>query len=177
MKILPITQLGNPILRKKAKPVPAKWIGTAEFLAFTEAMFRTMHAVDGIGLAAPQVGVSFRLAVIEIGPTKTRPGQKRGERIIMVNPKIMAHSKESSEDWEGCLSFEGVRGKVPRFRSVRVRYTNEAGKAIERIASGLLARAFQHEIDHLDGRAYVDRVKDTKTLITYQEFITRIVKR
>ena len=139
-------------------------------------MFRTMHSVEGIGLAAPQVGLSYRLAVIELGPTKVRRGLKPSPRIVMVNPRIIKRSKEVGEDWEGCLSFEGVRGRVPRALSVTVRYTDEKGEPVERKASGLLARAFQHEIDHLDGRVYVDRMRDMKTLIAYSEFLKKIQK-
>jgi peptide deformylase len=99
-----------------------------------------------------------------------KKNQKKNERIVIVNPKIVWKSKEKSHDWEGCLSLEGVRGLVPRHRKIRVRYTDEKGGRRERAVSGFLARVFQHEIDHLNGALYVDRMNDMKTLMTVGEF-------
>jgi peptide deformylase len=176
MKILPRTQFGNPILRKKAEPVPLKFLKTQQFRRFIEDMFFTMYDAEGVGLAAPQVGVPYQLAVIEIRKTKMRPRIKPFPPTIIVNPKILLRSKETSSGWEGCLSFEGVRGLVPRSRKITVSCYNPAGEKKILELSGFPARVFQHEIDHLNGIVYVDRMKDMKTLITVEEFRKRVLK-
>ena len=142
-------------------------------------MFGTMHATNGVGLAAPQIGLGMQLAVIEVDATPARPGLKASGRIVMANPKILERSERITEDWEGCLSFGGkrcARGKVPRHYGITVRYIDEQGKTVTRKASGLLARVFQHEIDHLNGVLFVDRMPDMKTLMTYDEFLRRVVR-
>jgi peptide deformylase len=98
---------------------------------------------------------------------------------VLINPRILLRSKKTEEDWEGCLSFGGkrcARGKVPRSTSITVRYTDESGKLITRKVSGFLARVFQHEIDHLNGKVFVDRMRNMLTLTTYDEFMRRMVK-
>jgi peptide deformylase len=165
-KVLPRTHFGNPVLRKRAKNVPRSEIGTPAFNNLIKTMFRTMHHAKGIGLAAPQIDKSMQLAVIEL----------EGEKIIVINPKILAYGKKSDEIWEGCLSLPGVRGVVPRPTSIVVEYTDEYGKRLTFEVEGLLARVFQHEIDHLNGTVYVDRIADIKTLIAEDEYMNRIVK-
>ncbi len=180
MRTLPLTEFGNPILRRKGRLIPVSQIGTARYRVLIEAMFATMHATDGIGLAAPQIGLSLQLAVIELEPTPARQQLVSSGRIVLFNPKIIARSKKVIEDWEGCLSFGGkrcARGKVPRSQAITVRYTDERGKLVTRKATGLLARVFQHEIDHLNGQLFVDRMRDMKTLMTFDEYLRRIVGR
>jgi peptide deformylase len=176
MSIFPRTQFGDPILRAKAKPVPLSLIKKPGFPKLIADMFHTMRRADGVGLAAPQIGLSLQLAVIEAGPQRAqRKGQmaKGTERIILINPKLLRASKEKTYDWEGCLSLNGVRGKVPRSRTITVRYTDEQGNVRTRTISGFLARVFQHEIDHLKGTLYVDRMDNMKTLSTLGEFRKR----
>ena len=134
-----------------------------------------MRHADGVGLAAPQIGLSYQLAVIEAGAQRAkRKGQKiRTERIVIINPKLLKASKEKTYDWEGCLSCDGIRGKVARHKKLTVRYVDERGLAHTRTVSGFLARVFQHEIDHLNGVLYVDRMDDMKTLSTVAEFRKR----
>jgi peptide deformylase len=176
MRILPRTEFGNPILRKRAKNVPLSSLKTKAFKTLTRDMVYTMRRAQGVGLAAPQIGKSLRLVVIEIRPTRTRPNLKSSGSIIVINPRIVRSSRQLSSDWEGCLSFEGTRGRVPRSRSVVVEYMNELGQKQKIKASGLMARIFAHEIDHLNGVTYTDRIKDMKTLMTVEEFATRILK-
>ena len=168
MKILPRTQFGNPILRAKSKAVPAAVIKTAAFKTLVKQMFHTMRNVKGVGLAAPQIGKGIRLAVIGVPAARFRR--------VLVNPKITWHSGAKNLDWEGCLSFVDGRGQVPRWSAIKVEYTNEKGERVKERHVGFLARVFQHEIDHLNGFAYVDRMTDMRTLMTHREFIKRIVK-
>jgi peptide deformylase len=167
MKRLPRTYFGNPLLRMKAKSVALTEIKKQSFSKLLEAMFFTMREVGGVGLAAPQVGLSLRLAVIKIG--------KKSPPIVLINPKIESHSKIERQDWEGCLSLPSVRGFVPRYEKMVVTYYDEAGKKQRRIIDRFSeARVFQHEIDHLDGALYVDRMRDMKSLMTFSEYKKRI---
>lgn len=177
MKILARTHFGNPILRKKAKKVSVAFLKTPKFKKLEREMIHTMRRVDGIGLAAPQIGQPFALAVMETGPTKTRPNIKVRGPITIINPKIISYSKEKKREWEGCLSFEDVRGNVSRPKSITVSYLNNKGEKIREKAEGLWARLFQHEIDHLNGIVYLDRMEDMKSIMTLQEFKKRIVSK
>lgn len=176
MRVLPRTEFGNPILRTKAKTVPASFLKSKAFTKLEAEMIHTMRRVNGVGLAAPQVGVPMRMAVMEMRVTPTRPNIKHKGPITIVNPTIVSKGKTKS-DWEGCLSLSGVRGSVPRADSVTVSYTNSKGEKVTERASGLWARIFQHEIDHLNGVLYVDQMKDMKTLMTESEFKKRIIKK
>ncbi len=173
MKIFPRTEFGDPILRAKAKPVPLVLVKKSGFPKLIAGMFHTMRRADGIGLAAPQIGLSYQLAVIQLAPTKHRKTLKASEKLALINPKLIRASKNKAYDWEGCLSLDGVRGKVPRHKTITVRYTDERGVAHTRTVTGFLARVFQHEIDHLNGTLYVDRMENMKTLSTITEFRKR----
>lgn len=177
MKILSRTQFGNPILRTRTKRVQLQILKTVKFKNLTKRMIYTMRRSHGVGLAAPQIGELLSLAVMEMRPTPTRPNLKRRGPIVIVNPKIVKYSREKTTGWEGCLSFNGVRGGVPRPKAVTVEYYNEKGEKMIEKATGLWAKIFQHEIDHLNGIVYVDRMKDMKKLITLQEFKKRFSKR
>ena len=177
MRILPRTQFGDPILRKKAKKVPLNFLKTRKFKGLIKSMIYTMRRTHGVGLAAPQIDEPLSIAVMEMRPTKTRPSFERKGPIIIVNPKIVKCSREKAKDWEGCLSFNGVRGSVSRSKAITVEYYNEKGKKIREKATGMWARIFQHEIDHLNGAVYVDNMKDMKSLMTLQEFEKRVLKK
>lgn len=177
MKVLSRTELGNPILRKKAKKVPLKFLKTKKFKDLVKQMIYTMRRAEGVGLAAPQVGLTMAIAVMEMRKTPTRPNIKPRGPIVIVNPKITKHSSKKVSDYEGCLSLRGARAKVPRSESVTVEYYNEDGEKVIEKALGFWARIFQHEIDHLNGVAYIDRVKDTKTMMTTSEFKKRVLKK
>lgn len=177
MKILTRTQFGNPILRAKAKKVSLKFLSKSKFKKLVRQMIYTMRQTGGIGLAAPQIGIPLSLAVMETRSTPTRPKLKRKGPIVVVNSRIVKYSKEKITDWEGCLSFIGVRGSVPRSKVITVEYYNEKGEKIIEKATGLWARIFQHEIDHLNGVVYIDRVEDTKTIMTLSEFKKRVLNK
>lgn len=177
MKIIPRTQFGNPILRTKAKKIPLNFFSKDKFKELVKQMIYTMRRTGGVGLAAPQIGESLSLAVMETRPTPARPKLEKKGPIVIVNPRIVKYSKEKTGDWEGCLSFKNVRGNVPRSKVVTVEYYNEKGEKMVEKATGLWARIFQHEIDHLNGIVYIDRIKDTKTIMTLSEFKKRILEK
>ena len=172
MRILPRTKFGNPILREKAHPVFKK-----VSVQFIQSMFYTMKRANGVGLAAPQVNKPWRLAVIEIKKTKTRPEIKPLEKTVIINPRILNRSKETVNDWEGCLSLPGIRGSVPRYKKITVEFTDNVGGKHTLRLTGFQARVFQHEIDHLDGVLYIDHMRDLKTLMTLDEFKKRVLKK
>lgn len=149
MPVLDIKKQGDPVLRQKAKQVAQVDTPLKRLL---DDMVETMYAARGIGLAAPQVGISKRVIVVDIGDGPIR----------MVNPRIVATGEEEEEATEGCLSIPGVLGEVWRAYTVTVRGLDENGKPVKIDAEGLLARVFQHEIDHLDGRLFIDIATDVR---------------
>ncbi len=171
--MLRITQFGNPILRRKQKKVSEKILRTKAFCNLVKAMFPVMHKASGVGLAAPQVGKDMSFAVIEVRKTKLRPEVAPLSKTVIINPKIISHSRKVEYDWEGCLSLENVRGFVPRYKEVTVEYEDISGKKIVRKFRGYHARVFQHEIDHLNSILYVDRMDDMRTLVTLKELAKR----
>lgn len=150
MPILKIITIPNPILRKKSKEINFKEINTRDFAKLVSAMGKTMIKTDGAGLAAPQIGKSIRLAVIN---SKDGP-------ICLINPKITRKSWARELGQEGCLSIPGIFGQVKRHKKITVAYYNQAGKKIKQVAQGLMARVMQHEIDHLDGILFIDKATD-----------------
>lgn len=173
---LPIMQLGNPILRTKASPVPLRTISTREFHDFLEAMYATMLAVPGVGLAAPQVGVPMRIAVIEVYASKLRPKIASFPRTNIINPRIVWRSEKKYEGWEGCLSIPSLRGLAVRHEAITVEFHDETGKKRRLKLRGFPAEVFQHEIDHLNGKVYLDRVRDRKSLMTFEEYEKQVLK-
>jgi peptide deformylase len=143
VSVLPIRVLGDPILREETKPVLGL---TAEIQQLIDDMFETMYAARGIGLAAPQVGRSERLAVIDVDD----------EPMVLINPEILESSRATEKAEEGCLSIPDIYGDVERPATVRIRALDREGNPFERDAEGLLARCMQHEIDHLHGKMFLD---------------------
>ena len=168
MAALKVTKLGNPVLRKATEAVPKEAITTAEFQRLIGDMVETMHACEGVGIAAPQVGVSKQLAVIEAKHDARI--DKPIPLIVLVNPRILAASKTTFEDWEGCLSVNDLRGRVPRPEWVDVEALNHKGERIKFRAERFYARVVQHECDHLTGKVFLDRMHGLQTLCHLQEF-------
>lgn len=146
MAKLNIVKYGDDILRKVCRPVDRI---TPRTLTLLDDMLETMRAADGCGLAAPQVGVLRRIAVVEVEP---------GKPIELINPKIVAYAGEQREQ-EGCLSLPGEWGTTVRPAHVTVRALDRRGEEIEITGSDLLARALCHEIDHLDGKLFIDKLE------------------
>jgi peptide deformylase len=168
--ILKVAQLGHPVLREPSLPVPPEQIRTPDFRRFIDDMIETMHAYDGVGLAAPQVHVPWRVATIEVSGNPRYPEAPAVPLTVLVNPEIRAAGEEKEVDWEGCLSVPDLRGKVPRVRVIEVRGLDREGRLIVFRAEGFAARVVQHEVDHLDGKVYLDRMDDLLTLTHLQEF-------
>jgi peptide deformylase len=177
MKRLPRTYFGNPVLREKAKPVALSKINKPAFQKLIKRMFFTMKKIGGVGLAAPQIGLPIQLAVIQMKKTPMRPNLSARPPIVVINPKILDYSKKQLSGWEGCLSLPTVRGLVSRSEKVKVAYYDGRGKKqVKNIDNFFEARIFQHEIDHLNGTLYVDRMVDMKTLATLGEYKKRYMK-
>lgn len=143
--MLPLIQYPNPILRKKAQNIPAI---TPEIKELGLRMTEAMRRYQGVGLAGPQVGVSLRIIAV----------QDEKDVLVCVNPQILEASKEQEIQEEGCLSLPGIYLPVKRPKEIKVRYIDLQGNAVERLARGLVARIFQHEIDHINGRLIINRV-------------------
>jgi peptide deformylase len=159
MALLSLRYDPDPILREKAKRIKAF---DANLRKLASDMFETMHATNGVGLAAPQIGLSIRLLVAELEPDE-KEGE-RGFKVALCNPEIVKASEETYSDYEGCLSIPGWIGEVPRHVEITVKAQTPEGKEMRIKASDYYARVLQHEIDHLDGILFTDRVVDIKTL-------------
>jgi len=164
-----LVRMGHPLLRQTARELSSEEILSPEIQQFIADMRENMKHHGGIGLAAPQIGESIQLAVIELGPTKNRyDANAELSFTTFINPKISILDATPQGFWEGCLSVPGLRGYVERPRKVRVEYLNAAAESCEIVAEGFLATVLQHELDHLFGHLYIDRLQDTR-LLSYQE--------
>jgi peptide deformylase len=171
MSVLPIRELGDPVLRQEAREVSREELASDQTQMLIDAMIETLRAADGAGLAAPQVGVSKRIAVVEVRPGNPRyPYKPPVPLTVIVNPVLELVDEETFATNEGCLSIPDLRGDLERFTNVRVYYLDRDGERHTEVKRGLTAGTFQHEIDHLDGRLFVDRMKDLRTLSTWEQF-------
>jgi peptide deformylase len=152
--IYPIVKYGNPVLETKAETVTE--FDTPELYKLIEDMFESMYAAKGVGLAAPQIGIGKRIAVID-----TTVGEDHGQKIVLINPEIIEREGSQSGE-EGCLSIPGFREQVTRAKKVTVRAQDAKGEFFEMTGEDLLARAFLHETDHLNGTLYIMHVSPLK---------------
>ena len=152
--VYPIVKYGDPVLEREAEDVTE--FDTPELDQFLADMFESMYAAKGVGLAAPQIGFSRKVAVID-----TSNGEKPGDKLVLINPRIV-HVEGKQEGEEGCLSIPGFREQVKRSKRVTVRAHNAKGEPFEMTGEDLLARAFQHETDHLHGRLYMSHISALK---------------
>ncbi len=157
MAVRPVLKMGEPLLRQVAAPVQRF---DAELTALVADMNDTMRALHGAGLAAPQIGVSLRLVIFEVTSNPRYPDVAPIPYTVLVNPELTPLDDEQEEGWEGCLSVPGLRGLVPRFRRLRYQGRDIAGAQIDRTVEGFHARVVQHEVDHLDGVLYPQRMRD-----------------
>jgi peptide deformylase len=155
-----ILKMGDPRLLRVAPPVPTEMIGSDELDALIADMFDTMHHADGVGLAAPQIGVDLQLVIFGFEHSDRYPEAPEVPRTILLNPMITPLSQETEEGWEGCLSVPGLRGAVSRHSMIRYQGSDPKGAIIDRRAEGFHARVVQHECDHLIGRLYPSRITD-----------------
>src|SRR5947207_4868252 len=165
MSILKVSRLGHPVLRMQSQGVTKEALSSPAIQTLIDDMIETMIEYSVVGLAAPQVHYSLTIAVIEShGPRGDIP------LTVLVDPDVTVLDEEILEDWEGCLSIPDLRGRVPRWRKLRVEALDRKGKKIELTAEGFFARVIQHECDHLMGNVYIDRMPDLKTLTNLAEF-------
>ncbi len=161
MTVREILRMGDPRLLRIAQPVEASEFGTPAWRALLDDLDDTMIAANGAGLAAPQIGVDKRLVIFGTGaPSPRYPDAPPVPRTVLVNPLIDFLDDETVEDWEGCLSVPGLRGRVPRKLRLRYRGLDAQGQPIDRSVEGFHARVVQHECDHLDGILYPMRIRD-----------------
>jgi peptide deformylase len=163
-----VCRMGNPVLRKKAAEISRDYLVSDDFRQLVVDLKDSMKHYGGIGIAAPQIGVSLQVAVIELSTTN-----RYGEEVslpfsVFINPKLEYLTDENQGFWEGCLSVPGLRGFVERPKKLRLTWMNEKGEDKEMVAEGFLATVIQHELDHLFGVLYIDRIKDPRFL-SYQE--------
>ena len=170
MSILKVTRLGHPVLRKVTQEISVKELKTPALQKFIDDMIETMKEYDGVGLAADQVFTSKQVAVLEVADNPRYPQKPKVPLTVLVNPKITPLSDEIAEDWEGCLSVPDMRGRVPRYKSIRVHALDRHGRKLDFVANDFHARVIQHEFDHLNGKVYLDRMRDLSTLTFLQEF-------
>lgn len=177
-KVLNRTLFGNPILRHPAARLTKDEILSAATQDLITDIRQTLTEKKyGIGLAAAQVGQGIALSVIHIRPTKLRPNlpKEKWADLVIINPKIVKTYGNKKQLHEGCVSLPGVYAKVPRHKKIQLSYFDEAAQRRVKDFEGLLAHVIQHEVDHLEGILYVDRVVDTKTYMSEAEYRKRVV--
>jgi len=165
---LQVAQLGHPVIRKKADQVPD--VNDPSIQALIDDMMLTVAEEGGMGIAAPQVYESKRIMIICSRPNARYPYAPVMAPTAMINPELTWCSPETEKDWEGCLTVPGVRGLVPRSRRIEVRYVTRDNEPVEADFEGFIARVFQHELDHLDGKAFIDRVEDSAEIMMEREW-------
>lgn len=168
--ILPIAQLGQPVLRAKADAVPKDEISRPEFQEFLDNMIETLSDAQGVGLAAPQVFQSKRVFLAKILPPAGEQEEPGVE--VFINPRVVKTSEDKVSAWEGCLSFPELQVLVPRFSQVRVEYYDREGEPKALLLKEFPARVFQHEFDHLEGTLTLDRAESTKDIVKTSEIET-----
>ncbi len=171
MSVLEIATVGHPVLRERAREVTAEELRSPGVQRLIDDMIETKRAANGAGLAANQVFHTQRIAVVEVEPGNPRyPYKPRIPLTVMVNPVLEPVGDETAEINEGCLSVPDLRGTVKRHVAVRVRYLDRDGAEHDEVRRGLTAGTFQHEVDHLDGVLFLDRVRDPSSFSTWEQF-------
>jgi peptide deformylase len=170
MPIRKIATIGHPVLREVAHEITRDELASADTQRFIDDLIETMRDAAGAGLAANQVYAPIAICSIEVADNPRYPYKPNWPLTILVNPVVTPLSDETFPNFEGCLSVPNLRGEVQRHVAVRVQAWDRAGKDLDFEVRGLTAGTFQHETDHLHGKLFVDRVTDTRTLCTWQEF-------
>ncbi|WP_077339529.1 peptide deformylase [Pseudocolwellia agarivorans] len=168
-----ILQLGNPVLAQIASPVENIMSDATQ--QTIDMMLTTVAKAGGVGIAAPQINISQRIFIMCSKPNKRYPEAPLMQPTAIINPEIITTSKEQEKDWEGCLSVPSIRGLVPRYKTIKVSYFDLQGNKHNKELSGFLARIFQHEIDHLDGLTFIDRVESVQDLCSETEWYKQYV--
>ena len=168
--------MGHPTLRRKAKPIETELISSLPFSNLIKDMQDTLRDYGGIGLAAPQIDESIQLAIIDLPGGTSRYGELEALPLtVCINPFVTVLDPASAGYWEGCLSVPGLRGFVERPQRIQLTYTDASGAQLEREFSDFHATVVQHEIDHLNGTLYVDRIEDPSLLVFEDEYLRYVV--
>ncbi|MDO8433291.1 MAG: peptide deformylase [Candidatus Binatus sp.] len=162
--ILKVARLGYPSIRMIAAPVAIDQIKTHDFQKLIDDMVETMHEYSGVGLAAPQVHLSIQLAVLEVENHPRYPEMPSVPLTVLINPVVTILDSTPVDEFEGCLSIPDLRGRVPRFKQLRVTALGRNGEPLDFVVSDFHARVIQHETDHLKGEVYLDRMLDLRSL-------------
>ena len=170
MTIRKIASIGHPVLRQVARAVSREELATPEMQGFIDDLIETMRDASGAGLAANQIHEPVQITAIEVGDNPRYPYKPKIPLTVLVNPVIEPLTDETFDNYEGCLSVPDLRGVVPRAVRIRVRAWDRHGGVIDQVVEGLSAGTFQHECDHLQGKLFVDRVRDPTTFCTWKEF-------
>ena len=171
MTVLKIAKLGEPVLRESARSLSREELASPRWQAFIDDLIETMRDANGAGLAANQVFEPVQVCAIEVrSPNPRYPYKPAIPLTVLVNPEIEVLSDERFDNYEGCLSVHDLRGVVSRAARIRVRAWDRLGEPLEIEASGVTAGTYQHEVDHLRGKVFVDRVTDSTTLTTWENF-------
>lgn len=170
MAIRKIATLGHPVLREVARKLTREELASPKVQTFIDDLVETMHDASGAGLAANQVYEPIRICAVEVRNNPRYPYKPNFPLTILVNPEVVPTTDDTFLNYEGCLSVPNLRGEVRRFTGVKVRAWDRHGKDVELDIKGLTAGTFQHEVDHLDGKVFLDRVEDTRTLATWADF-------
>lgn len=169
-KILRKTEFGNPILRSSAKKLTTNEILSATTQQLIKDMYYTLETKKyGVGLAAPQVGENLALSVIDTKPTPTRPEISR-QKLTIINPEIIKTYGKKVAEWEACISGSKLYAQVPRYKRIRLKWYDEKAKPHEQDFDGFTAHVIQHEVDHLNGIIFLDKVEDTESYMTFSEY-------
>jgi len=170
MTLLKIAQVGTPVLRTIAEPVDPKALASPDIQTFIDDLIETMRDARGAGLAAIQVYRPLRICAIEVDRNPRYPYKPDIPLTVLVNPVLTPLGDETFENYEGCLSVPDMRGVVRRHARLRVEALDRDGNRIDREVAGITAGTFAHEVDHLDGKLFLDRVTDSTTLCTWKAF-------
>ena len=171
--IYPIAQLGHAVLRLKATKINIEKILDDEYQQLISKMMLAVAKAGGVGIAAPQIYHSSCIFIMCSKPNARYPDAPLMKPTAIINPEILSYSNKKIKDWEGCLSVPSMRGLVPRHHQITVRYYDQQGNQIEKELSGFLARIFQHELDHLNGLTFIDRLESSKDLISEVEWYSQ----
>ena len=166
--IAEIVQLGSEVLRLKAVVVTD--IESSEIKQLINTLQDTLASTQGVGIAAPQINESKQVIIIASRPSARYPNAPLMEPTVMINPTFEALSESIEKDWEGCLSIPSIRALVPRYKEIKISYTDITGKKINTQLEGFVARVFQHEFDHLEGKVYLDRVESNQDIFAESEY-------
>lgn len=166
--IAEIVQLGSEVLRLKAVLVTD--IESSEIKQLINTLQDTLASTQGVGIAAPQINESKQVIIIASRPSARYPNAPLMEPTVMINPTFEALSESIEKDWEGCLSIPSIRALVPRYKEIKISYTDVTGNKINTKLEGFVARVFQHEFDHLEGKVYLDRVESNQDIFAESEY-------